>query len=162
VSINAYKPHLLVLPEDDANRQIALGFALNQHINLRTIQTLPVAKGWGKVVGKFNSDYAPRMRQFPERRIVLLMDFDDKPENRNRFVDREIPEELNDRVFVLGVLSEPEKLKAASGKSFEVIGKTLAQDCYENRQDFWQDDLLKHNEPELKRLIENIRPFLFN
>jgi len=31
MSINKYEPHLLVLPEDDANRKIANGFILHCH-----------------------------------------------------------------------------------------------------------------------------------
>lgn len=49
MSINAYKPHLLVLPEDDANRQIADGFVLDSNCNYRAIQVLRVAGGWLKV-----------------------------------------------------------------------------------------------------------------
>ncbi len=162
MSINAYKPHLLVLPEDDANRQIADGFVLDSNCNYRAIQVLRVAGGWLKVVDVFKSDYLQPMRQFPERRIVLLMDFDDKPEDRKSFVEREIPEDLKNRVFVLGVRSEPENLKKTTDKNYEAIGTALAKDCAENKQDFWMHELLKHNEPELKRLIENVRPFLFN
>ncbi|KAM3090094.1 hypothetical protein ACKFKG_30775 [Phormidesmis sp. 146-35] len=29
MSIDKYQPHLLVLPEDDANRQVAIGFLLD-------------------------------------------------------------------------------------------------------------------------------------
>ncbi len=89
------------------------------------------------------------------------MDFDDKPEDRKSFVEREIPEDLKNRVFVLGVRSEPENLKKAIDKNYEAIGTALAKDCAENKQDFWMHELLKHNESELKRLIENVRPFLF-
>jgi hypothetical protein len=30
MSVNKYHPHVLVLPEDDANRQLANGFLLDQ------------------------------------------------------------------------------------------------------------------------------------
>lgn len=161
MSVNKYEPHLLVLPEDDHNRQIVDGFVLDLNCNLRAIQILPVAKGWPKVVGKFNSDYAPEMRKLTKRRIVLLMDFDGKPENRKSFAEREIPEDIRNRVFVLGVCLEPKDLKNATRKNYEEIGAALAKDCAENKQDFWMHDLLKHNEPELHRLIEDVRPFLF-
>lgn len=161
MSVNKHRPHLLVLPEDDADRQIANGFVLDLNCNLRAIQVLNEAGGWEKVVGIFKSDYLPEMRKLSERRIVLLMDFDDKPEDRKSFVEREIPEDIKNRVFVLGVRSEPENLRNATGKKFEAIGAALAKDCAENKQDFWMHDLLKHNEPELHRLIEDVRPFLF-
>ena len=158
MSVNAYKPHLFVIPEDDANRQMANGFALDLG---RAIQVLNIAGGWLKVVAIFKSDYLPGMRQFPERRIVLLMDFDSNSEDRKCFIDTDIPEDIKNRVFVLGVHSEPEKLKNSTGKKYEAIGTALAKDCAENKKDFWMHELLKHNEPELNRLFEDVRPFLF-
>jgi hypothetical protein len=47
VSVNVFKPHVLVLPEDDANRQIVNGFLLDPSLNLRAIQALPIAKVCG-------------------------------------------------------------------------------------------------------------------
>ena len=76
------------------------------------------------------------------------------------FEDGKIPEDVKSRVFILGVLSEPEKLRKATGKKFEAIGIALAKDCAENKQEM--HDLLRHNEPELNRLFEDVRPFLFN
>lgn len=46
MSINKYKAHLLVLPEDDANRQMANGFILDPNLNERVIQVLPPVGGW--------------------------------------------------------------------------------------------------------------------
>lgn len=43
---NRYVDHLLVLPEDDANRQLVNGFQLSLRINPRCIQVLPSAGGW--------------------------------------------------------------------------------------------------------------------
>jgi hypothetical protein len=42
MGLNKYKPHLLVLPEDDPNRQIANGFVHNPAVDLneRAIQIL--------------------------------------------------------------------------------------------------------------------------
>ncbi|QEI40683.1 hypothetical protein BMF77_01255 [Dolichospermum sp. UHCC 0315A] len=42
MSINKNKPHLLILPEDDANRQIVNGFIQNLNVNNRAIQILPI------------------------------------------------------------------------------------------------------------------------
>ena len=47
------------------------------------------------------------MRKYSQRRVVLLIDFDNK-EDRFQKMKREIPEELSDRVFILGLLSTPE------------------------------------------------------
>jgi len=119
--MNRFKPHVFVLPEDDANRQIAIGFIRNLNINANAIQIVPIAGGWEKVVDQFMNDYVPRMRQFSTRMIVLLMDFDQHTDRLN-VVKNHIPDDLKDRVFVLGVLSEPEDLKKKIHKTFEEIG----------------------------------------
>lgn len=160
MSSNNYQPHILVLPEDDANRQIAIGFLLEQNINNRAIQVLPPAHGWKKVVHNFREIYAPQMRKYKYRRIVLLIDFDHRAD-RLRLVIDEIPEELKNRVFVLGVLSEPEELKRKINKTFEKIGQSLAEDCPDNKNELWQDTLLKHNDSELDRIMLSVKAFLF-
>jgi len=162
MATNKYKPHVLVLPEDDANRQIANGFVLDPALNERAIQILPAVGGWEKVVGEFNSVHAHEMKRYPERRIVLIIDFDDRLDERLARVTTAIPEELADRVFVLGVLSEPERLKNALKKSFESIGESLSQDCRDNTRTAWNHGLLKHNEVELDRMISSVKPFLFH
>ena len=161
MSINKYQRHILVLPEDDANRQIANGFVLDPNLNNRVIQVLSPADGWKKVVDKFTNDHAPEMRQFPNRMIVLLIDFDER-ENRLSYVQSQIAEDLKERVFVLGVLSEPENLKRDIKKTFEEIGETIAKDCSENKNELWEHDLLRHNKTELERMILSVKPFLFD
>ncbi len=159
--INRYKPHLLVLPEDDANRQIANGFLLDSKLNSRAIQVLPEARGWEDVVEKFTNDYASTMRQYSHRMIALLIDFD-QDEDRLDYVKQHIPSDLEDRVFVLGVLSEPERLRSDIKKNFEEIGETLANDCPEDTNELWGHELLKHNKTELARMISSVKSFLFN
>jgi hypothetical protein len=74
-----------------------------------------------------------------------------------------IPEELSDRVFVLGVLSNPEKLNVKLNKmGLEYIGISLSSDCSDNTRKVWGDDLLKHNQKELERMVASVKPFLFN
>lgn len=168
MSVNNYQDHVLVLPEDDANRQIANGFILDSNVKERVIQVLPIADGWVKLVGKFKDDHVSQMRRFSKRMIVLLIDFDRKGEQLS-YVKSQIPEDLQDRVFVLGVLSEPEDLKRIKKKfesigtgKLEQIGETLANDCSDNTNELWGHDLLKHNKTELDRMILSVKPFLFN
>jgi hypothetical protein len=113
------------------------------------------------VVKKFTDALAPTMRQYPDRMIVLLIDFDED-ENRLGYVEQRIPEELRNRVFVLGVLSEPERLKSSLRQNFEEIGEALASDCSDHTDGLWKHDLLKHNEPELARMMVSVKPFLFS
>ena len=75
MSINKYQSHILVLPEDDANRQIANGFILYPNLNGRAIQVLPSAGGWGKVMNDLKEVHAPEMQKYPYRMMVLLIDY---------------------------------------------------------------------------------------
>lgn len=167
--VNKFVEHILVLPEDDANRQIVNGFILNLNVNESAIQVLPIANGWKKVVDKFKNDHVSEMEKFPKRMIVLIIDFDDYKEpdglsyeNRLSYVRSQIPNNLQERVFILGSRTAPEELKSEMKLSFESIGESLAKDCAENTNRTWGHNLLKHNEEELKRMILLVKPFLFD
>jgi hypothetical protein len=159
MSVNRYHPHVLVLPEDDANSQLANGFLLDQSLLPRTVQVLPVAGGWLEVLSRFNSDHVSGMDKYPYRFMVLLIDFDGR-EDRLDQAKTEIPTRLIDRVFVLGVWTEPEALRRACG-SYETIGKAMAKDCREGTDETWEHDLLRHNASEIDRLRQQVRPILF-
>jgi len=160
MSADKHQPHVLVLPEDDANRQLAKGFLLDQSFSARRIQVLRVAGGWKKVLDRFESDHIGGMERYPDRLMVLLIDFHgDK--DRVTYAKKIIPERLIDRVFVLGVLTEPEDLRKAGFGNYETIGLALAQDCRDETDTTWGHDLLRHNSTEIGRLRDRVRPFLF-
>ncbi|MGS0743548.1 hypothetical protein ACVBEF_17245, partial [Glaciimonas sp. GG7] len=52
---NKFLPHLLILPEDDANRELANGFLLDDRVLERNIQVLKPAGGWKKAVENINN-----------------------------------------------------------------------------------------------------------
>ncbi|MGO9172885.1 MAG: hypothetical protein ACLP7P_13115 [Rhodomicrobium sp.] len=158
MSVNRYKPHVLIIPEDDANRQLANGFVLN--ISVGQVQIEPVARGWRHVCEIFVADHAPLMDKFENRFIVLLIDFDGDG-NRLQKVQQQIPASLTDRVFILGAQTEPEELKQAGLGSYEDIGRTMAEDCQNGTQTVWAHELLRHNEGELNRLREAVCAILF-
>ncbi|CAK8713772.1 MAG: hypothetical protein CDV28_1645 [Candidatus Electronema aureum] len=158
--MDKHNPQLLILPEDKANCQIANGFFLNLNIKSRSFRVLPIAGGWTKVLKKFKTDHLDKMRRCPDRKMVFLIDFDENKERLDR-IKKEIPQDLIDSVFVLGVWSEPEKLKKKTGKDFETIGKALAEGCPISRNELWSDELLQHNETELDRMIPLVKSFLF-
>jgi hypothetical protein len=160
MSVNKFKPHLLVLPEDDANRQIANGFVLDRFLMNRQIQVLPEAGGWTRVLDRFKSDYAVGMNRYPGRFVVLLIDFDGH-ETRLETTKTEIPKELSERVFILGALTKPEALRRASLGTYEEIGLAMAKDCREGTDAIWGHDLLRHNAAEVDRLRQHVRPILF-
>jgi hypothetical protein len=158
MSVNKYQPHVFILPEDDANRQMANGFILA--LSTRQIQVLAEAGGWMHVRDSFVSDHIIGMERFPDRFMVLLIDFDEDISRLN-IMRSMIPEKLRDRVFVIGVLTEPEALRRIVHVSFETIGKTMAGDCRNGTQEIWAHELLRHNEGELTRLRHAVCDFLF-
>ncbi|MDB9306857.1 hypothetical protein PN488_21215 [Nodularia spumigena CS-591/12] len=160
MSINKNKPHLFILPEDDDNKDIANGFLLDLNLNHRAIQVLPVAGGWMKVVHKFTNDHIKPMRDYPHRNIVLIIDFDGF-KDRFSYVESFIPDDIRNRVFILGVKLEPKDLRRDTQKTCEAIGEALAKDCSENKNELWGHPLLIHNQTELERMIVSVKPFLF-
>jgi hypothetical protein len=160
MSPNRFLPHVLVLPEDDANRELVVGFLLDTSLSRNAIDFLEVARGWVKVLDRFESYEVPGMRKYPKRFMVLLLDFDNDT-GRLALAKRRIPQDLADRVFVLGSLSNPESLcRAGLGKP-EEIGLALAKDCREGTNAVWGHALLRHNAGEVERLREHVRPILF-
>lgn len=151
MSANKYSEHLVVIPEDDANRQILNGFRNHLSVNSRRIQVDPVAGGWRKVLETFTSEHVPTMGKFPKRHLLLLIDFDNNPDRIDE-VKEIIPDELSARVFVLGVLSEPENLSKSVQKTEEKIGEILADDCLRKLEGLWGHSLMTHNDNELKRM----------
>lgn len=160
MSLNRYLPHLYILPEDDANRQFATGFTLYHNLNTRKVQVLGEAGGWSAVSDCFEHDHLPTMRRFLETRFLLLIDFDTAADRFEKVQGR-IPEDVRDRVFVLGVWSEAENLRNALGLSFEKIGAKLAEECSDDSDETWEHHLLVHNRAELERLRASIRQHLF-
>ena len=161
MSVNVYKPHVLVLPEDDADRQIANGFLLDPSINLRNIQVLTPAGGWEKVLDSFVEHHAAALRKWPARHLVLLIDFDGRIEERTAHFVSQFPADVQDRVYLLGTRSEPEPLRRQCGDSLENIGKALAAECCRDETDLWAHALLAHNAAERARLNANVKFFLF-
>ena len=160
MSVNRFHPHILVLPEDDANRQLANGFLLEPSVSAQQIQILAEAGGWMETVRRFELDHVAGMDRFPHRLMLLLMDFDNQ-DNRLGDVLQRIPERVKDRVFVLGSLSEPERLRSAGLGSYEQIGQALARDCHNGTGSTWGHALLRCNAGELERMRPHIRPILF-
>ena len=160
MSVNKYLPHVFVLPEDDANRQLANGFLLDPSLLIRKIQVLPEVGGWTQVLEHFKSDHVVEMDRYPDRFMVLLINFDGD-EGRLTKAKAAIPDGLTERVFILGALSKPEALRQANLGSYEDIGLAIAKDCREGTDTTSGHELLQHNEGELDRLRQHVRPILF-
>ena len=160
MSVNRHLPHVFVLPEDDANRQLANGFRLEPSVDNRRMQILGAAGGWQEVLKCFSEDHIPEMDRTTLRFMVLLIDFDRKTDRLN-LAKAAIPDRMKERVFVLGALSEPEDLRKVFG-SYETIGRAMGKDCRDNTELTWAHDLLCHNGVELERLRRSVRPVLFS
>lgn len=159
--MNKYDDHLLILPEDEPNEVMANGFVEHHSVLDRRVMVLERARGWLPAVETFQRGLAQSMRNYPKRRVLIVIDFDER-ENRREYVESKLPSDIRDRVFVLGTRSEPERLKAAlNGQSYERIGRLLAEDCLRNTDTTWSHPLLEHNKGELTRLRDQVRPFLF-
>jgi len=158
MSVNKFHPHILVLPEDKANRELANGFHLEVSLT-RRMQVLPVAGGWNEVLNQFRLVHVAEMAHHQNRFMVLLIDCDGKGE-RLDYARESIPEDLRSRVFILGVWSEPEDLRRELG-SFETIGRNMAKDCRDETDAIWKHNLLRHNLIELARLRQHAGDILF-
>jgi hypothetical protein len=159
MSVNRERPHVLVLPEDQANREIVNGFIKNTSVDQRRIQVVKNLGGWKRVCEEFENVYVPKLNENQNSHVVLLIDFDGRPERRSQ-VEHLIPEDLRDRSFVIGVLSQPEKLKADTRLTFEEIGRELEEDCPRKPNGIWNHELLKHNAAEVDRIWKTLGPIL--
>jgi hypothetical protein len=149
-----------VLPEDDANNQLATGFQLGVDVP-RQMQVLEEAGGWAQVLDRFVLVHVQEMNRHANRFMVLLIDFDGKAQ---RLIEAQakIPHHLSDRVFVLGAQNNPEGLRTAGLGTYEEIGFKMAADCRNAANTIWGHHLLQNNAAELGRLLATVRPILFS
>jgi hypothetical protein len=119
--MNRYAHHCYVIPEDDRDRQFADGFVLHHQMKSQRILVMPPAGGWSQVRKTFTTEYIARLRQYPQGHVVMLIDFDGRYVDRRKEFDDAIPQDLKQRVFVLGSKVTPEDLKKELGKTFEHI-----------------------------------------
>lgn len=162
MGVNVYKPHVVVMVEDDANRDIANGFLLDPNLIARNIQILNPSGGWPKVKRDFLGSHIAGLREYKDRYLILLIDFDDMVEDRSELFMNTFPQDVKDRVYLLGTASEPEPLRKACGDSLEDVGKKLAAECFHGESDLWLHPLLAHNESERNRLNVTVRKILFS
>lgn len=161
MSGNKYKRYVAVIPEDEADRQLANGFSEHPAVFPPALDIRPVAGGWQHVLDVFQQEYVSYMRRFPAVHVVLLLDFDEKGENRRTTCEGRIPPDLKSRTFLIGTSDEPEDFKKAVNLTFEQIGFALADGCGREDLGLWAHPHLVHNLPELTRLMPILRPILF-
>lgn len=64
-----------MLPEDDANRQIANGFLLNPNLNIRAIRILTPSGGWLKAIDSFKKKIHRRNAVIRKKNVSLVNRF---------------------------------------------------------------------------------------
>jgi len=160
MSINKYKPHVWLIPEDEANRQLAIGFLNHVSVSDGAVGVRAPAGGWSKVLGIFESEYLPLLRQSNHAHVVMLIDFDEVEGRRDQF-EQKIPKDVSSRVFVVGSKDEPETLKHELDWSYEKIGRELAEGCHRADLELWHHAQLIHNASELQRMADVVKPILF-
>ena len=103
MGINKERPHLHLLPEDDQDADLAKGFLLHLKENWRTVpvMVLPPPGGWLKALEYFRDNLIADMRRCKGRRTVIVIDFDED-DDRRRKAQSFIPDDVADRVFVVG------------------------------------------------------------
>jgi hypothetical protein len=163
MSPNRHQDHVIIIPEDDADRQIANGFCSSYQLGTRSrrVQVVNETGGWLNAEATLHRTYVPHLQKFNNSRVVLVIDFDSTPARGVEILER-VPGDLRDRVFVIGSLTDPQDLARSFKKSFEEIGRDIADQCADGTtQSLWDHDLLEHNQTEVERLSKNVRPFLF-
>jgi hypothetical protein len=161
MGLNKFLPHVMVLPEDEADRQLANGFyKCIDPARQGQLRILTPAGGWSEALKEFKSEHAPMMDRFPQRLMVLVIHYDGVLDRQDR-AKACIPEQLQDRVFIIGVAIEPQDLGKGGMGLYEDIGAKLATDCREQTRETWNHQQLRHNSSELDRLFERVRPILF-
>jgi hypothetical protein len=157
MSVNRYRTHVIVIPEDDADRQLAVGFLQHATIDARAIQVMPLANGWARLLDKLRDRHIDDLRRFPNAHVVLLMDFDDHISERRQALENVLADfddrgQWESRVYLLGSATDPEQLARQFRLTKAKIGEQLAEEC--DREEFilWENELLAHNRETRERL----------
>ncbi|MCC7493641.1 MAG: hypothetical protein IT204_14900 [Fimbriimonadaceae bacterium] len=157
--MNKYEAHLVVIPEDGKDADLVRGFLMAPGVHAERVDLRAPAGGWLKAVSLAHQAWLQSMRRHPERRLLLVIDCDGNP-GRLAEVTEGIPDELRDRVFVMGPLDSPEILCRETSQRTEGIGGSLAEACVANQPGLWQHPQLQHNAAELQRLADSVRAWL--
>lgn len=158
MAVNREKPHVVVLPEDDATRSLVVGFS--DHCNGPIELKIPLG-GWPKVLAEFEHRYVKYLRTYADAHVVMVIDYDDQPATRLPMFQAAMPPDVSNRAYVLGALSEAEVLKRQQALKYGPLGKTLAEECRTQQLEQWSCPQLAGNQAELQRLMLQVRPFLF-
>lgn len=159
--MNRERQHLIIVPEDDGIRQVAVGFESRCDAG-RQLQVRPPAGGWPNVLSLLEGPLRKHLEAYGQAHLLLAIDFDNiEPERRLRFQQATSPT-IAARVYLLGAAGEVEDLRRGLGwGSLNAIGQRIAQACRANDTDLWAPPSLAHNREMVKRIRSDLGTLLF-
>lgn len=156
MSVNRERPYLIVLFEDNAYKDLFLGFEFSFH---KQIQQKPVLQGFDDVLFQLtnsNSTTLKELNKYPNAYILAITDadMDSHQESNIDTLKKSIKGIYRNRIFVLGSKYEAENIKKeiiGQGK-WRRLAKELESSCQNDSCELWHNDMLKHNLDEIVRL----------
>lgn len=153
MSVNRYEPYLIVLCEDNAYKDIFLGFEISEHPQ---ISLKPVYQGFDDILFQLtnpNSMTSKELKRYNKSYVLALTDadLDSQSESNIKKLKDSIPNEYKDRVFVMGSKYEAENIKRAiigKGK-WKGVSQELEKSCRDENCELWRDEMLNHNMEEI-------------
>ena len=160
MSVNKYKPHLFVVPEDKADKNFAVGFELDPRLAAGSFQIMPLAGGWLKVIGIIRDEYVSKLQKNKYSHVLGIIDCDGDHERIATELAK-FPDDVVDRIFLLGAIQTPELFQQKVGDKSERIGERMAEECFNETFDLWNHEDLVHVSDEIQRAKHVIRPIVF-
>lgn len=158
-AVNKFKPHLFIVPEDEADERIANGFQLHLEV-AGEVQIMPAAGGWKKVINTILVEYVPILKSNGNAHVIGIIDCDNDSERIAKQLAT-FPADLRERIFVIGANANPEVFKNAVKMKFEQIGEKLAAECFSDQFELWNHEMLSYAAGEVVRAKNTLRTFLF-
>ena len=171
--MSAYGCEVVVYPEDGATRDLAIALTAAKCGSVfKQDKTITVRRPCG---GK---EYAVEaaiencnLKNFPNRRIIILIDFDKCNTSLSR-VKQKIPPEHAGKFYILGWSGKIEDLKSevrCAGAGFNKLAAKLVDDCLPHCHGVWERDEFAQmresahgSKSECERLVDEILPLILN
>ena len=126
--MNKNKPHLVIVPEDEAWATLTRGFFMARaEGNIKVDRT---CGGYNKEMTHFKDKLQPKMASNPNMHVLLLVDFDRKFASRMTNFTQLVYPDYNKRAFMVGCKDEIQNLNTEyGGGKLEDLGQTMGNIC---------------------------------
>lgn len=164
MSINRYQDYLIVLFEDNAYKDIFLGFSFSKN---KQILLKPVCQGFGDVFLQLSdkgSLILKELNMYHHAYVLACIDADLDSQNESKIekLKKSLFTEYKERIFILGSRYEAEHIKRfiiQQGK-WKKVGEMLENDCKNEHYQLWRNEMLQHNGNEIERFRKIFHSFL--